>query len=227
MHIFLYEHPSKSVKHRYELPFRVTRVTSVIRLVTSLVLFECKATVTQKQKLNEVLRSYSQDWSFSERKRQRDTRPSGNKSRTLLALPGLLCEMLCVRYGGRSDANDDDMDTLDRLSAAQSAGAPQIDPSACSAAGGVGKKRKQRFEVTSAGSSSMRRPPPLPPPQLSTPALPSTAARPPAAADEVVFDCDEDDDYTARLTQKRAARLMIFCRMLARSVRLRVFPQRK
>eukprot|EP00965_Chrysotila_dentata_P026690 884997-Pleurochrysis_carterae.AAC.3 len=42
IHTFVYGHPSKSIKNRYvELPFRVTRVTSVIRLVTSLVLFEC------------------------------------------------------------------------------------------------------------------------------------------------------------------------------------------
>eukprot|EP00965_Chrysotila_dentata_P128820 4258972-Pleurochrysis_carterae.AAC.1 len=38
---WLQRHPSKRVENRYELPFGVTRIASLIRLVTSLVFFEC------------------------------------------------------------------------------------------------------------------------------------------------------------------------------------------
>eukprot|EP00965_Chrysotila_dentata_P214272 6188101-Pleurochrysis_carterae.AAC.2 len=42
------------------------------------------ATPAMKNKINVILRGCGQEWGFSERKGQRDTRPSGNESRALV-----------------------------------------------------------------------------------------------------------------------------------------------
>eukprot|EP00965_Chrysotila_dentata_P002147 70726-Pleurochrysis_carterae.AAC.1 len=79
------------------------------------VTFANKATTAVKKKLNQVLLRYGQKWRFAEKKGQRDTRPSGNESRALLTVRGLLRELLCARYGdasgdGGEGANLDDLD---------------------------------------------------------------------------------------------------------------------
>eukprot|EP00965_Chrysotila_dentata_P174934 5775442-Pleurochrysis_carterae.AAC.1 len=48
--------------------------------------------------MNSVLRNYGQHWAFAKSKTQRDTRPNGNESRSLLTLPGLLSGLLQARF---------------------------------------------------------------------------------------------------------------------------------
>eukprot|EP00965_Chrysotila_dentata_P007186 233637-Pleurochrysis_carterae.AAC.1 len=123
-----------------------------------------KVTIALKKRMNAVLRRYGQNWSFAETKGQRDTRPSGNESRALLTLRGLLRELLCIRYGEAS--NEDEEAPLDDLSSARERGARQIDAQPEPVA--VGKKRKQRTEVTSTGRAKGRQPtPPSKPPSQS------------------------------------------------------------
>eukprot|EP00965_Chrysotila_dentata_P121213 4007937-Pleurochrysis_carterae.AAC.1 len=76
-----------------------------------------KASLAVKKKMNLVLLGHGQQWSFSESKGQRDTRPPGNESRALLTMKGLLRELLCTRYG--RDDGSDATETLDAMSAAQ------------------------------------------------------------------------------------------------------------
>eukprot|EP00965_Chrysotila_dentata_P182841 6038373-Pleurochrysis_carterae.AAC.1 len=62
------------------LRHRINTCASLIAIT-----FANRATPGTKRKMNEVLRSYGEKWTFSEKKGQLDTRPSGNESRMAAA----------------------------------------------------------------------------------------------------------------------------------------------
>uniref|UniRef100_A0A7S4C3H8 Uncharacterized protein n=1 Tax=Chrysotila carterae TaxID=13221 RepID=A0A7S4C3H8_CHRCT len=147
-----------------------------------------KATVAAKKKMNDVLRSCWQKWGFSEKKGQRDTRPSGNESRALPTSRGLLRELLCIRYGRATDPDADE--ALNEMNAAQEA-VQHVQPVPGAEAAVAGKKRRLRSEVSFAGGSKSKRAAPVPAPPPPPPTAP-----PPQVAEGLVELDDEEDEYT-------------------------------
>eukprot|EP00965_Chrysotila_dentata_P142275 4703911-Pleurochrysis_carterae.AAC.1 len=68
--------------------------------------FSNKATPAIKKEMNTVLEKYGQHWAFATTKTQRDTRSSGNESRALLTMPGLLTELLQARYAAQQGGGE-------------------------------------------------------------------------------------------------------------------------
>eukprot|EP00965_Chrysotila_dentata_P194893 6176655-Pleurochrysis_carterae.AAC.6 len=150
--------------------------------------------------MNQVLLKFGQKWSFTEQQGQRDTRPSGNESRALLTLRGLLRELLCVRYG-EAVAGGEDEAALHDLGSADTRhidAAPIMSNAAAQQSHTAGSKKgkHQRTVVTEGGhiqdiaSSHRLPPPPPPPPPSSPPPQPQSAA---ADLDEVDLGDDEED----------------------------------